>query len=79
MNVLIINGECCGIYGKDAKNNEDNQIEAHERWYYDEDNKIQKLVRLVALCKKCHLTTHMGFAQIIGRDNERAFKKNKKI
>ncbi len=62
--------ECCGIDGKDAKNNEDNQIEAHERWFYDEDNKIQKLIRLVALCKKCHLTTHMGFSKIIGRDDE---------
>ena len=49
--------ECC--------NNKKN-IEAHERWSYDSKTKIQKLVRLVALCKMCHTTTHFGFAKIRG-------------
>lgn len=43
-------------------------LEAHERWHYDEKNRVQKLVRLVALCRSCHEATHMGLAQIKGRD-----------
>ena len=54
--------ECC--------NNKTNNIEAHERWNYDIKTKIQKLVRLVALCKKCHTTTHIGFAKIKGNYQE---------
>jgi hypothetical protein len=50
--------ECC---------NSDENIEAHERWDYDDKKLIQKLVRLVALCKKCHEATHMGLARVIGK------------
>ena len=50
--------ECC---------NSDENIEAHERWEYDDKKLIQKLVRLVALCKKCHEATHMGRARVIGK------------
>ena len=42
-------------------------LEAHERWYFDTQNKIQKLMRIIALCESCHETTHMGLAQIRGR------------
>ena len=41
--------ECCGI--------KTNDIEAHERWDYNNDSKIQKLVRLVALCNMFSETT----------------------
>ncbi len=58
--------ECCKI--DCIKSN--NSIEAHERWHYDYENKIQKLVRLVALCKKCHQSTHYGFAKINGKEKE---------
>ncbi|POZ51179.1 DUF5710 domain-containing protein [Methylovulum psychrotolerans] len=51
--------ECCGeLNGK--------WLEAHERWSYDDKNKIQKLERLIALCKDCHTSTHLGYAQIKG-------------
>lgn len=53
--------ECC--------NNKIN-IEAHERWDYDIKTKTQKLVRLVALCKMCHTSTHIGFAKIKGNYQE---------
>ena len=43
-------------------------LDAHERWEFDEDTKIQKLVRLIALCKPCHEVTHIGLAQIKGRE-----------
>lgn len=51
--------ECC----KSAE-----YLEAHERWHYDYDKMIQKLMRIIALCKKCHEATHMGLAGINGRN-----------
>jgi len=54
--------ECC--------HNKTNDIEAHERWNYDDDTKTQKLVRLVALCNMCHTTTHIGLAGINGKGYE---------
>ena len=53
--------ECCGAKGS---------LEAHERWSYDDKNRIQKLERLIALCKNCHLSTHMGYAQTQGLDKQ---------
>lgn len=50
--------ECCQAVGR---------IEAHERWRYDNQKKVQKLMRIIALCRDCHETTHMGFATIRGR------------
>ena len=45
-------------------------IEAHERWDYDYNTHTQKLVRLIGLCKPCHLVTHFGFARISGKEEE---------
>ena len=42
------------------------RIEAHERWQYDFLNQVQKLVRIVALCHRCHTSTHMGLANLRG-------------
>lgn len=43
-------------------------MEAHERWQYEsQPRRVQKLVRLVALCHSCHEATHMGLARIKGR------------
>lgn len=57
--------ECCG------KNTlQSSRIEAHERWEYDLTSKTQKLVRIVALCTECHLSTHICFAGIIGKGKE---------
>ena len=44
--------EVCGIHG--------GKLEAHERWLYT--GNVQKLERLIALCRSCHLATHYGFA-----------------
>ena len=52
--------ECCGS---------SNIIEAHERWSYDGDTKIQKLMRLIALCKRCHESTHMGLSAILCKED----------
>jgi len=45
-------------------------VECHEVWEYDEANKIQKLVRLIALCPQCHQVKHPGLANIKGKTDE---------
>lgn len=41
-------------------------LEAHERWDYDVDHQVQRLVRLLMLCKACHRSTHFGLAEHMG-------------
>jgi hypothetical protein len=60
--------ECCGINTKEDTRN--GGIEAHERWYYDEEYSIQKLMRIIALCHQCHQSTHMGLAGMMGKQEE---------
>jgi uncharacterized membrane protein (GlpM family) len=45
-------------------------VEAHEIWHYDDKNHIQTLRGLIALCPTCHLTKHLGFAQLKGREKD---------
>jgi hypothetical protein len=56
---------CGGAYGHDRLATAW-PVECHERFVYDGKTKIQKLVRLVALCKPCHLAQHTGFARVTG-------------
>ena len=42
-------------------------VECHEIWEFDEATKTQRLVRLTALCPRCHEVKHFGLAQIRGR------------
>lgn len=42
-------------------------VECHEIWHYDDDQHIQTLIGLVALCPACHECKHMGFANVRGR------------
>lgn len=44
-------------------------VEAHEVWEYDDENLIQKLVRIDGLCPACHEAHHYGLAQTRGRDD----------
>jgi uncharacterized membrane protein (GlpM family) len=45
-------------------------VEAHEIWHYDDEKHIQTLTGLIALCPTCHLSKHIGFAQIKGKEKE---------
>jgi hypothetical protein len=45
-------------------------LECHERWDFDIKKELQKFMRLVCLCKSCHLVTHWGFAELRFRDLE---------
>lgn len=41
-------------------------VECHEVWHYDDDNHVQSLVRMIALCPLCHKVKHIGRASITG-------------
>ena len=45
-------------------------LDCHEVWEYSDGvpvkKLVQRLVRLEALCKKCHLVRHFGYAEVQG-------------
>lgn len=59
--------EVCGGVGKK------HPVEAHEIWDYDGKSRVQRLVRLIALCPPCHEVKHFGRAIAVG-NMERAFE-----
>ena len=60
--------EICGETGKKQGFNHD--LECHEIWEYDDENKIQKLIGLISLCPKCHECKHIGRAIAMGKQTE---------
>jgi hypothetical protein len=42
-------------------------VECHEVWEYDDEEHIQHLAGLVALCPACHEAKHIGHASTVGR------------
>ncbi len=48
--------EICG--GRGPKH----PVDCHEIWRYDDENHIQQLIRLIALCPSCHQVKHIGRA-----------------
>ena len=44
------------------------RLEAHEKWSYNEETAVQKLEDVIAVCKACHETIHIGRTQLIGRE-----------
>lgn len=59
------NGKCM-ICGKKT-----DKLDAHEKWSYDRENRMQKLEDILAVCKDCHSVIHMERTQLMG-DAERA-------
>ena len=53
-------GYRCRICGANGR------MEAHEKWRYDEKNKLQKLEDVLALCHNCHLVKHIARASLTG-------------
>ena len=41
-------------------------VECHEVWEYDDETHTQTLLRLIALCPRCHEVKHIGRANIHG-------------
>lgn len=60
--------EICGGAGKEQGYR--HNVECHEIWLYDDENKIQKLIGLISLCPTCHQVKHIGRAIMIGKDKE---------
>jgi hypothetical protein len=60
--------EICGDIGKNQGYN--HNVECHEIWEYDDENKIQKLVGLISLCPTCHQVKHIGRAIAIGKHKQ---------
>ena len=48
------------------------RLEAHERWEYDEENRVQKLSDVVAVCRACHEVIHIGRTQLMGNEERAA-------
>lgn len=42
------------------------RLEAHERWEYDEENAVQRLKDIIAVCPACHAAIHIGRTQLKG-------------
>ena len=42
-------------------------VECHEVWHYDDVTRVQRLVRLTALCPPCHQVKHIGLANVQGK------------
>ena len=49
------------------------RLECHEKWLYDEKNRIQRLIGLEALCPLCHQCKHIGRTLSVGA-GERAIR-----
>ena len=54
----------CGVCGGIG---ERHPVECHEIWHYNDAERVQKLMGLIALCPSCHEVKHIGFANIRGR------------
>lgn len=48
------------------------RLEAHERWEYDEENRVQRLSAVVAVCRACHEVIHIGRTQLLGNEERAA-------
>ena len=56
----------CAICGKKCT-----RFDVHERWDYDEQNGVQILKDILAICKDCHSVIHIGFTQLKSKNIER--------
>ena len=52
--------EICGGKGRRQT------LECHEIWHYDDDQCVQTLKGLIALCPSCHEVKHIGRAMAVG-------------
>ena len=55
-------GGRCSICGKTGR------LEAHEVWSYDDQNHIQKLEDIIAVCPACHEVIHIGRPSLLGTE-----------
>jgi hypothetical protein len=58
-------GGSCEICDKPSSS-----LQCHEVWDYDDERHVGRLIELLAICPACHLSTHIGRAQAIGKSDE---------
>lgn len=64
-------GQRCEICQASEDRDAKRWLEAHERWIYDDQARVQTLKRLICLCTDCHHVTHYGYAsQVLGIEAE---------
>jgi Domain of unknown function (DUF5710) len=63
-------GRRCEICHRGEDRESGRWLEAHERWDFDHQTKVQALRRLICLCTSCHTATHYGLAKLTGKDSE---------
>lgn len=56
-------GHKCEICGGKGRRH---TLECHEIWHYDDDQCVQTLKGLIALCPSCHEVKHIGRAMAVG-------------
>jgi hypothetical protein len=56
-------GHKCEICGGKGRRH---PVECHEIWHYDDDQGLQTLQGLIALCPSCHEVKHIGRAMAVG-------------
>lgn len=56
-------GRCCEICGGRGRQH---AVECHEVWHYDDSRRVQFLMRLQALCPRCHRVKHLGRTANLG-------------
>ncbi|HEX4830424.1 MAG TPA: DUF5710 domain-containing protein [Trebonia sp.] len=61
-------GQRCEACRRPADRDTGRWLEAHERWSYDDETRVQSLRRLICLCTDCHQATHYGLATVQGTD-----------
>jgi hypothetical protein len=54
------------------------RLDLHERWHYDDESGIQRLVGLISLCVNCHAVVHYGRTMVHG-DPDAAFQRLRTI
>lgn len=57
-------GGRCSVCGRPGR------LEAHEKWGYDDEKRLQTLKDVVALCPACHLVKHISRAYFVGKGEE---------
>lgn len=50
-------GDVCSVCGGVGAKG---RLDAHEEWHYDDEDQVQTLVDIVALCPTCHACKHLG-------------------
>jgi len=61
---------CCEICGATSDYSQQQYLECHERYLFDKNTKMQKIIRFMCICSMCHKVSHFGLSQVQGKSEE---------